>query len=211
MRNSRTETSYHLQKWHRGDRESLDALLKQHIPWIQAHVHKRLGPKLRRMMETTDIVQEAAIQFLQYGPRFHVSDAKHFRALLARIVENVLRDKNDWYSARRRELARERPLPSDTILSLDPPRSPVRTPSKIAQRHEDEAWIRLGIELLEPEEREVLVLRQWDNLSFAEIGLRLGISSDAAWMRHRRAILRMAKIVAKLRGRKLDSVLYKRP
>jgi hypothetical protein len=64
------------------------------------------------MLESGDVVQEAAVQFLNYGLRFIISDDKRFRGLLARIVENVLRDKHDWFTAQRREIARQRPLPS---------------------------------------------------------------------------------------------------
>jgi RNA polymerase sigma-70 factor (ECF subfamily) len=129
-----------------------------------------------------------------------------------RIAENVLRNKNDWFSARRREMARLRPLPADTILHLDPPKeSKIKTPSQMAQANEEEAWIRLGMELIDPEDRGILVLRQWDNLSFPEIGERLGISEDAAWMRHSRALRRLGKTVGSLRRAELDSVVGDSP
>jgi RNA polymerase sigma-70 factor (ECF subfamily) len=193
--------------WHKGDRISLDSLLKKHLGWIEVRVRQRLGPKLRRVVETSDVVQDVAMEFLQYGPRFFLSDDNRFRCLLAKIVENNLRDKNDWYSARRRAIARQRPLPSDTILQLDGRIENVKTPSKSAQQHEEEAWIRLGMELLVAEDREVLVLRQWENRSFVEIGELLGLSPDAAWMRHSRAVGRLGKKVGELRRRNLDEVL----
>ena len=48
--------------------------------------------------------------------------------------------------------------------------------------------MRLGLELLDWEQRELLVLRQWDKQSFAEIGERYGITADAARMRHYQAM-----------------------
>jgi DNA-directed RNA polymerase specialized sigma24 family protein len=45
----------------------------------------------------------------------------------------------------------------------------------------------------------VLVLRQWDHLSFEEVGERVGISKEAAWMRHKRAVTRLGKLVGQLR------------
>lgn len=203
----KTATSQYLQQWQRGDQKGLDGLLERHLPWIQAHVRKRLGPLLRRKGDTSDYVQDAIIQFLKYGPRILISEDGHFRALLLRIVENSLRDKHDWFTARRRAVARERPLPTDTVLSLDPPQGSDKTPSQVAQEQEDEAWIRLGMELLDPEDREPLILRQWESLSFKEIGERLGISTDAAWMRHNRAVQRLAKKVGDLRRRGISSVV----
>jgi RNA polymerase sigma factor (sigma-70 family) len=207
MVNGKSQTWLFLQQWNQGDQEGLNALVERHIPWIRAHVSRRLGPLLRKKGDTCDYVQDAMIQFLQYGPRIHLSDENHFRALLARIIENTLRKKHDWYTARRREIARERPLPSDTILCLDPQQVHVRTPSQSAGGHEEEAWIRLGMELLDPEDCEVLVLRQWDNLSFAEVGEHLGISTEAARKRNNRAVLRLSDVVLALRRRELDSLL----
>jgi len=196
-----TETSVSLQKWHQGDRDGLTALLDRHLSWIHARVRRRLGSRLRRMVESTDIVQDAAVEFLRYGPRFLLSDDGQFRRLLARIIENVLRDKHDWYTARRRDMARARPIPPTTVLALDPGLGEVDTPSKALQEGEEEAWIRLGMELLDPDDREVIILRQWDELSFVDIGRRLKISRRAAWMRHSRAVQRLSTKIGGLRRR----------
>jgi RNA polymerase sigma factor (sigma-70 family) len=201
------ETSASLRKWYEGDRGALDELIERHLPWIQAHVRRRLGPVLRSRGDTVDYVQDAMIQFLQFGPRFTVTREEDFRALVARIVENSLRNKYDWFTARRRDIARERPLPSDTVLSLDPLRGSARTPSMSAERREREAWIRLGMELLDADAREILILRQWDRMSYAQIGERLGTTPDAARMRHNQAVRRLASKVQTLRTGRLAEAL----
>jgi len=199
MSDIKSETAHHLTQWHQGDQEGLNLLLKRHLPWIRKHVQKRLGPKLRGMFESGDIVQEAVIQFLKYGPKILISDDQQFRAFLACIIENVLRDKNDWYTAKRREIARQHPLPSDTVLQLDSNYHSDKTPSKYVERHEREAWLRLGMELLTPKDREILILRQWNSMPYDKIGDRLDISANTARMRNDRAIGRLAKIVWDLR------------
>jgi RNA polymerase sigma factor (sigma-70 family) len=206
MTSDPSDTKSHLKAWHRGEEASLRSLLSRNLDWIHERVRQRLGDGLRQRLESCDIVQDAALQFLQYGPRFLLSDEKKFRTLLARIVENVLRDKHDWFSAKRRAVALEQPLPDDTVLDLDPRKGIVKTPSMSAQRHEEEAWLRLGMELLDPEDRKILALRQWDHLAFEEIGERLSISGDAAWMRHKRAVDRLAKKVGDLRRGRFSSL-----
>ncbi len=203
----KTETSQFLQQWHDGDRQGLDALLERHLPWILERAHHRLSPLLRRKADTVDYVQDAMVQFLRFAPRFVVSNDAALRALLWKIVENTLLNKYDWYTARRREIARERPLPSDTILSLDPPRDSVRSPSRSAEHHEQEAWVRLGLEFLEPEDREVLVLRKWDSLSFAEIGARFGLTESGARMKHNRALRKLGDVIWSLRSGNMDNLL----
>lgn len=207
MSHGDSKTSLFLKQWHGGDQEGLDALLQRHLPWLHSKVHHRMGPVLRKKAETSDYVQDVVIQFLRDSPRFVLSNEGAFRALLLRIVENTLRDKHDWFTARRRAVARERPLPSDTILFLDAPQHPVKTPSKSVEQHEQEAWIRLGMEFLDSEDREVLVLRQWDNLSFEEIGERFGLKSNAAWKKHDRALCRLGEIVSTLRGGKATRII----
>lgn len=202
----KTRTSELLKKWHAGDESSLEALINLHLPWICRYVRSRLGPALRTKAETDDFVQDAMIQFLRYGPRIALSANGHFRCLVARIVENTIRDKNDWFRAKRRAMAREKPLPSDTVISLDPPRQPVKTPSRIVQAGEEEAWIRLGIELIEPADRSVIVMREWEKLAFAEIGERFGITANAAEKRFRRAVQRLGEKIGKLRRGRFEDL-----
>lgn len=201
------ETSLFLTQWHGGDREALNRLLEQHLPWIKDRVRQRMGPVLRNKGDTTDYVQDAMVQFLQYGPRFVISDGDHFRALLLRIVENAVRDKIDWFTARRRDIARERPLPTETVLHLDARRETEKTPSQYADENEQEAWVRLGMEFLDNEDKKILVLHQWDQLSFVKIGERFGISSNAARKRHNRAVKRLSDAVWALRSGKVERIL----
>jgi RNA polymerase sigma-70 factor (ECF subfamily) len=204
---SSSQTTQFLQRWHAGDLEGLNALLERHLPWLREQVHRQLGPVLRKKGDTSDYVQDAMVQFLRYAPRFTVSDEPSFRALVLRVAVNSLRNQYDWFTAKRRAIARERPLPADTVLDLDPGHGEVRTPSKSAIRLEREAWVRLGMELLGPEDREILILREWEDTPFPEIGERLGITQEAARMRHNRAALRLADRVWALRNGRLDEAL----
>jgi RNA polymerase sigma-70 factor (ECF subfamily) len=94
-----------------------------------------------------------------------------------------------------------------------PPNSSIRwptgatRPSAAADRNEKRAWIRLALELLDTADRDVVLLRQWDGLSFAEVGERLGIREDAARMRFERAVARLARLVARLRAGEIAQVL----
>lgn len=202
-----TETARRLNQWHRGDRQGLEALLELHLPWIREQVHKRMGPVLRMRGETGDYVQEAVVTVLKSGPRFVVSDERHFRALVYKIVENTLKKQYRRYTAQRRDLKLDRPLPSDTVLWLDPPDGSISTPSKIAAQKEREEFIRLGLELMEPEDQELIDLRQRDELSYAEIGERLGISEGAAHMKHSRTVRRLARKVRALRNGQVEEAL----
>jgi RNA polymerase sigma-70 factor (ECF subfamily) len=201
-------TTQLLDCWYRGDPAAVDEILRRHLPWIQGRVKQRLGEELRCKAESGDIVQDALMRFLRDGPRVHITNERHFRSLMARIVENVIRDTHDWFSARRRDMAREQELADQTIVELGG-NGVCRegTPSSHAERAELRAMIRLGMELMEPSERQVLVLRRWDDLSFADIGRALGISEMAAGARFHRAVRRLARIVARIRSADIDALL----
>ncbi len=189
-----------LQRWHEGDREALDEILVRDLSWIHKQVHFKLGDRIRSKEETVDIVQDAVIDFLQYGPRFLISDKDQFRGLVAQIVANTIRDKNDWYKAKRRALDREKPLPSDTVINLDAAGRKADGPKTLAQKNEREALIRLALELIDPDDRQVIVLRQLEDRSFPEIGEQLGIDANTVRMRFNRAMPRLAKRLDELRS-----------
>lgn len=187
--------------------KEINEILKNHLSWIQGFVHFKLENFQRSKADTGDIVQEALIQFLKYGPQIRLMDQKRLRAILSKIVENVIRDKYDWFTACRRSIAMERPLSADTILILDPPKTSQETPSQIVQKKDEEAWLRLGLELLEPEKREVIVHHHWCHLSFTKIGKMMGISKVAARNRYFRALDDLIKIVEAVKNGRLESIL----
>jgi len=196
-----------LEQWHEGEESALHALIEEHLPWVRSQVRAHLTPLLRAKAESVDFMQDAVLQFLRFAPRFSVSDSMHFRALLLKVVESTLHNKYDWFTAKRRSISRERPLPSDSVLSLDSPQKRLATPSKMAENNEREAWIRLGLEFLDEDDQEMIVLRQWEGLSWVELGEKLGISKDAARMRYNRAVDRLSDKIWDLRSGNLDKVL----
>lgn len=194
------DTRLLLRRWHAGERAAIEQLVARDLPWITQFVRARLGPLLRARGETMDYVQDAVIDVLTYTPRFLTDDRARFRGLIARIVENHLRDAHDHHQAGRRSPARERPLPGDSVVDLDAPVSPATAPDSRAANNEREAWVRLALELLPAEDRAVLLLRQWQGLEFAAIGQRLALTEDAARMRFARALPKLAQKLEQLRG-----------
>lgn len=202
-----TPDSPFLPNWQQIGDEDVAKVLERHLPWIQSFVHKKLGAFRRSKADTGDLVQEAIVQFLKHGPRIKLSNDNQFRALLCKIIENAVCDKYAWFTAQRRDMAKERPLPPDTLLNLDPPRGRQETPSRIVQRQEQEAWARLGIELLNPDEREVIILRKWKELTFQDIGDHLGLSKEGARKRYFRALNNLIETVRNLQSGEIEAAI----
>lgn len=196
-----------LRRWHDGDREALDEVIHRHLPWIHRYVHDRLRGPLRAQAETLDLVQDSVLDVLRYGPRFELADEDAFRGLLARIVENNLKDRQKWLRRACRDAGREAGGCTDSVLMLDPPATQGSTPSQRASADESAEWIRLAVELLDPADREIILLREWDELSFAAISERLGCAENAARMRFQRALPKLAAKVAELRAGRVAALL----
>lgn len=181
----------------------IDEVLERHIPGIQAYVRKALGGQLREKVESMDVVQDAVCEFLRYGPKFHLEDEDALRALLCRIALNVIRGKHAYFAAARRKMAREQPLPSDSVIPLD---AGGPSPESAAEKVTQEAWVRMGIELLGPEDREVILLREYEGLPFPAMAEVLGVSEEVAKKRFQRALPKLGTIVVQLQRGKLQSL-----
>lgn len=205
-----THTRELLRRWHGGEEEALGELVAQDAAWIAEHVRRRLGPQLRARVDTGDIVQHTLVEVLKTGPRFVVDDREHLRALLARMVENVLR-----YHARhaqqqkrdvRREVSTAPPAASESVLFLSPA-ADGPGPATQAAAAETRDWLRLALELLAPDDRDVIVWREYDELPFAEIGARLGIPEAHARVRFQRALPKLGRKLQQLQQGRLGEAL----
>ncbi|MCA8958959.1 MAG: sigma-70 family RNA polymerase sigma factor [Planctomycetes bacterium] len=201
------QTRVLLQQWHGGDREALGELIDRNIGWIRGRVAKRMGALLEARGSATDYVQDAMVEVLRYGPKFVMSDEAQFRALMAKIIENVLRGRHDWFTAQRRASDRENALPTGTVVDIDPAGRVVSRPSQVVAQQEALELARLGVSLLDEEDREIIVLRQWDDLQFSEIAEKLGIKEDTARMRFQRALPKLAAKVSLLRSGDIAKLL----
>jgi RNA polymerase sigma-70 factor (ECF subfamily) len=193
-----------LDRWHAGDQDALAQLVAANLPWLQRHVELRLGAFLRERGEPADYLQDALLDFLRDGPRFQLRDERQFRNLLVRVIENTLRDKNDWFRRKRRFLGQDAQLPSGSVLDLDAGVLRTSTPSRGASREEGREWVRLALELLDPEDKKLIVGRDYEQRPFEDLGAELGLTANAARMRWSRAVGRLGQTMLQLRQGRVD-------
>lgn len=176
----------------------LSILFGRNARWIRARVRRRLGRHLRSQFQSCDIEQEALLRYVRMGGSGAVQSDLDFRRLMARIVENVIRDQHDWMFAEARHPGREaandgsRPLVADCTAETD-------TPSQHAMRHEQEKVVQYALDLMRPEDRELIHLRRWQEMPFKEIAARGGRSVSAVESQYRRAMRELGRLVGHLR------------
>ena len=193
-----------LQAWHDGDRQALAELVDRDREWIVARVRARRGPLLEAHADTLDDAHDLILQVMEYAPRFVVANRNQFRALVARMAENMLADKA-------RRLERRRPLRGEDLqqesrLCLDPTVSLPAAPSEIAARNEEREWLRLGLEFLPDDDRRIVHRHRFDGRTFADIAEEEGLQENAARMRCHRAMLRLAGLVQRLQAGELPEL-----
>jgi len=175
-----------------GEDAAFDELLVTNQDWVRRRVRERLGPALREKAESVDLVQATMAEVLRYRPSLRVESREQFRALMARIVENVIRGFHDHVRAQCRDAAREQRLASASMYA---PSSGRETPPEACAKAERDQQVVAALARMRKDDRAVLELRHFHELQFAEIGERLGLTADAARMKCNRAEVRLSEIL----------------
>jgi len=189
----RAESTALLEQARRGSPEALDRLYERVAPRLLAIIRLRLGADLRARLESRDILQATLLKSFQHIDRFGGEDGASLMAWLARIAEREILDQADYLHRGRRDVARELPLDA----GLDRAAAHMRSALSQAALTQEVGRLLQAIETLEPDYREVILLRKLEERSFREVAARLGRSEDACRMLLVRA---MAALTLALHG-----------
>jgi len=189
----RQESAALLRQAKDGKPEALDLLYERVAVRLLAFIRLRLGRTLRSQLESRDILQATLLKSFEHFAQFEQSDTGSLMAWLARIAENEIRDRADFHARQRRDARLEVPLETGQL----PVPASMRSVLSELILDERAQQIEAALEGIEPHYREVIVLRSYEELSFREIGARLGKSEDACRMLYARA---MAALTLKVAG-----------
>jgi RNA polymerase sigma factor (sigma-70 family) len=189
-----------LERWRAGDRAALDRLVAEVLPWLQSEVRFVLGNDHSGIHDSLDVVHTTALNFLTWGPRFVPKSVAQLKALLRRIATNEVIDQ-------RRRRSRGGPhlesmlAASASFSGFGPAVASAAQPSRVAERNEDSNWVRLALQFLDEEERQLLLASEVERQDWATIARELGLANaDAARMRCARLKPRLANLVRRLRN-----------
>jgi RNA polymerase sigma-70 factor (ECF subfamily) len=153
----------------RGDEQAFVLLIEPLLP----AAHRLAIGMLRSESDAEDAVQDAALKAWQHFGRFR--RGSELKPWLLTIVANECRHKtrSRWWSVIRGSEAPEKP--ADRAASVDA----------------ESMDLRRALYLLPHDQRLVLILRFYLDLSYEEVAQTLGISSKAAKSRTYRAVQRL--------------------
>lgn len=181
-----------------GEADAIDRLLDQHRDQLRRMVVRRIDRRLAARVDASDVVQDALIEAAQRLTEYLCDRPVAFYPWLRRIAMERLVDLFHLHvTAQKRTVNRETSNAKlsrlSTVKSL--PNEIVETPSGYLADQESQERLRLGLELLSPKDREVLVLRDIRQHSVAEVACILSVSEGAVKMRRLRAILRLRQLI----------------
>jgi RNA polymerase sigma-70 factor (subfamily 1) len=189
-----SESSALLRRARDGSASALNDLLDRNAGKLLAFIRLRMGRNLRAHLESHDILNVTMLNAFQHIDQFEGRGDRSLMAWLAPIALNEIRDQAAYHGRQRRDAAR--------VVDLDDGLEGVAAElhSQISCMIFDQQAERLerAIETLSPEHREVILLRKFEEQSFAEIGERLGKSPDACRMLLARAMTALTLEMRKL-------------
>ena len=144
-------------------------------------IRLRLGRTLRREMESRDILQSVLCKSFQRLNQ--VDDSSAVMSWLARIAENEIRDLADYHSRQQRDAALRAPVEDAANVP-----AVVRQALSQAILGEQAQQLEAAMESLTDAQRELIVLRKLEELTFPEIAQRLGKNEDACRIGFSRAM-----------------------
>jgi RNA polymerase sigma-70 factor, ECF subfamily len=202
-----SETEALLRRVAQADAVAADELWERHRPALRRMIGLRLDQALARRVDASDIVQDVLLRASQRLSDYLRHPTLPFHLWLRQIATDHVIDAHRRHrQAGKRSMDRERPMAAgrtrgfaDDRSSLDLAaqlRDPSPTPAALALRHELECRFQDALSHLEDDDREIILLRHFEQLSNGEAARLLGLSDAAAGMRHLRALRRLRALLA---------------
>ncbi|MEM8713993.1 MAG: sigma-70 family RNA polymerase sigma factor, partial [Planctomycetota bacterium] len=179
-----------------GDMGAVGPLLESYRARLARMVAVRMDSRLKGRFDTSDVLQETFVEVAQRLPRYLEEEKMPFFLWVRFLVgQKLLQFHRTHLGVEARAADREIPL--------SPPSAPGAsafsvasvwlaesggTPSQAAAQGEEHIRVQTALEEMSDMDREVLVLRHFEQLSNAEVATLLQITPQAASARYVRAL-----------------------
>jgi RNA polymerase sigma-70 factor, ECF subfamily len=185
-----------------GDRAAVNRLLERHRVSLKKLIQLRLDRKIARRVDASDVVQDVLME-ANTRLQDYLSDPKMpFHLWLRQLAQDRMIDVYRRHrGAQRRSLDREQSITAPQFSDqsgfdlMGQLADHELTPAAASIRKELEARFVLALDQLEDEDREIVLMRHFEQLGNSEVADALGLSAAAAGMRHLRALRKLRAIL----------------
>lgn len=175
-----------------GDDECREELFTLCRDYLGLMARAQIESCIRAKVDASDLVQQTLLEAYRDFDHFTGESSKEWIAWLKRILTHNATDYIRRYRlSKKRQVGREVPIrrPGDTDVlgfGAPEPKGDVETPSEVLMRADDELRVAAAMMHLSEDHREVVMLRNFQHLSFNEVAERMERTRPAVqmlWMR----------------------------
>ena len=187
----------------RGDEMAIEQLLTRHREALKRMIDMRLDKRVAQRVDVSDIVQEVLVEASRRLQIYLENPAMPFHLWIRQIAKDRIIDAHRRHRvSAKRSVDRERrlevqgTLDASTIELAGQLLDPELTPAAKATQREMALQVQACIEQLEDRDRDILLMRHYEQLTNQEVAVTLGLTEPAASMRYLRALKRLRSIIA---------------
>ncbi|MGP0066051.1 MAG: sigma-70 family RNA polymerase sigma factor [Isosphaeraceae bacterium] len=191
------------------DVSAIDALWERYRPALRRMIKLRLDQAVAGRVDASDVVQDVLLKASQRLSEYLQNPAMPFHLWIRQIAQDHVIDTHRRHrQAGKRSVNRERSLEGragvgiggdcSSLVLAEQLRDPALTPAAEALRRELQGRFHAALMQLDEDDREIVLLRHFEQLSNSEAARALGVSEPAAGMRHLRALRRLRAILGEV-------------
>jgi RNA polymerase sigma-70 factor (ECF subfamily) len=207
MTGDASESDDLLRRAQAGDEQAKAELFSRYRERLRRMVRLRLDRRLYGRIDPSDVLQDAYLDYARRFPEFAANPAAPFYLWLRGLTGQRLIDLHRQHlGAQMRDAGQEvslyrGALPQASSASLaNQLLGRLTSPTQAAVRAEMQIRLQEALNSMDPMDREVLVLRHFEELSNSETAETLGIQKSAASKRYVRALTRLKDILDAIPG-----------
>src|SRR6516162_2790330 len=207
MANDPSDTVHLVERLRAGDRQALTDLFQRHRERLSRMVELRMDARLQGRVDASDVLQDAFLDAAtQLDSFLRGSELSAFLWLRLVVGQRLSIYHRRHLGTKMRDVGQEvslsrDPLPQASSAALASMLlGRLTSPSHAAIRAEQVLQVQKALNALDLLDREVIALRQFEELSRAETAQVLGITEEAGAKRYMRALRRLKAVLGAQSG-----------
>ena len=179
-----------------GDAAARDSLFEKCRNYLALMARLRVARWLQPRVDASDLVQQTLLDAYRGFHRFEGVTEAEWLGWLKQILTHNSQDFIRRSRAQKRDVAQEERWQEDSSnLQWSEPADPGESPSRLVLQHERELELADAITKLSEDHQEVILLRNFEQLTFPEIAERMNRTGPAIQMLWMRAIKRLEELL----------------
>jgi RNA polymerase sigma-70 factor (ECF subfamily) len=190
-----------------GDRTAIVELLERYRSRLRRMVAMRLDPRLQGRIDASDVIQDGYLDAMKRLDEFINDPSVPFYIWLRYLVGQRVQEQHRRHlGTPGRDVGREVSIYRGAMPGVSSGALAARllgrltSPSQAAERAERKIRLQEALNRMDPLDREILVLRHYEQMTNGDAAAALGLGHSAASKRYTRALERLKEILSALPG-----------